>query len=172
MDGWKPSNNFESANDLAMDERKKLGAKVMKEDSVQYLTEGIQLGECYEASPVICHDGSPPPPDRWDRYLALVRPGARAPHFWVQDQVSIYDHFGPNFTLLSFGEPELSEPLLEAANDLQVPIKLVQCQNMNSQGLYHQSLCLIRPDQHIAWVGDKTDLKTAIQVIQKISGVE
>ena len=69
----------------------------MEEDRPQYLTVGIQLGERYEGSPIISADGMPAPPDPWDSYTPVDRPGARAPHFWLAKGHAAYDDFGPGF---------------------------------------------------------------------------
>src|SRR6185312_16356223 len=46
-------------------------------------TDGIALGYRYEDSPVVCPDGSAPPPDTVREYLPVARPGHRAPHAWL-----------------------------------------------------------------------------------------
>jgi 2-polyprenyl-6-methoxyphenol hydroxylase-like FAD-dependent oxidoreductase len=79
MDGWVVPANFEEDTLHAAAARLAFGARIMEEDRPQYLTVGIQLGERYENSPIICPDGTPSPPDSWESYTPLDRPGARAP---------------------------------------------------------------------------------------------
>jgi hypothetical protein len=78
MDQWMPPDNAEDDDEAAAKARADFGSHVMAEDRPQYLTVGIQLGERYENSPLICPDGAPRPPDHWDSYTPSDRP---APHF-------------------------------------------------------------------------------------------
>ena len=48
MDGWTLPPGFEDAGDAADAARRAFGARIMEEDTPQYLTVGIQLGERYE----------------------------------------------------------------------------------------------------------------------------
>ena len=89
-----------------MPRRRAFGARIMEEDRAQYLTVGIQLGERYEDSPIIWPERTDAPPDTWDSYTPLDRPGARAPHFWLAPGRAAYDEFGKGFTLLDFGAPD------------------------------------------------------------------
>src|SRR6266849_6926426 len=121
MDGWALSPDFERDGAAAEAARRAFGARIMEEDKPQYLTVGIQLGERYESSPIICPDGSDAPPDSWDAYTPLDRPGARAPHVWLAPERALYDELGKGFTLVDFGAPEAASALQSAANARDVP---------------------------------------------------
>jgi len=54
---------------------------------------GLVLGYQYDASPVIVDDGTPPLSEGQD-YEPTARPGARLPHLWLPDGVSLYDRLG------------------------------------------------------------------------------
>jgi 2-polyprenyl-6-methoxyphenol hydroxylase-like FAD-dependent oxidoreductase len=58
MDGWTLPPGFEDDGDAAEAARRAFGTRIMQEDTPQYLTVGIQLGERYEGSPIICPDGT------------------------------------------------------------------------------------------------------------------
>ena len=58
MDGWTLPPGFEDDSAAADAARRAFGARIMAEDTPQYLTVGIQLGERYEGSPIICADGT------------------------------------------------------------------------------------------------------------------
>jgi hypothetical protein len=103
MDAWTLFPGFEEDSADADTARRTFGARIMEEDRAQYLTVGIQLGERYEGSPIVWPDRDDPPPDPWDSYTPVDRPGARAPHFWLGQGRSTYDEFGKGFTLLDFG---------------------------------------------------------------------
>ena len=151
MDSWRVPADFEADTPQAEAERAALGARAVVEDLPQYMTAGIQLGECYENSPIISSDGTPAPPDAFETYTPLDRPGARAPHVWLSEGHALYDDFGPGFTLIDFGAPEAAATLVAAAKARGVPLKRLPLPPIET---YRSRLVLIRPDQHIAWHGD------------------
>ncbi|MGE3156705.1 MAG: FAD-dependent monooxygenase [Xanthobacteraceae bacterium] len=152
MDGWKLWPGFEDDSPAADAARKAFGARIIEEDRAQYLTVGIQLGERYEDSPIVCADGTAAPSDTWDSYTPVDRPGARAPHFWLAQGHAAFDEFGPGFALLDFGAPDGASAIEAAAHARSVPLKALRPEP--PAGLYRSKLVLIRPDQHIAWHGD------------------
>ena len=152
MDGWTLWPGFEDDSPAADSARKTFGLRIMEEDRPQYLTVGIQLGERYENSPIVWPDGTPAPPDTWDAYTPVDRPGARAPHVWLAPGHAAYDEFGRGFTLLDFGAPDAAGAIEAAARTRGVPLKTLRL--AAPAGLYRSKLVLVRPDQHIAWHGD------------------
>ena len=48
-------------------------------------------------------DGTPPPPDDPENFVASARPGARAPHVVLADGSSTLDFYGRGFVLVRFG---------------------------------------------------------------------
>jgi hypothetical protein len=166
MDGWKLWPGFEDDTAAADEARKAFGARIMEEDRAQYLTVGIQLGERYEGSPIIVPDGTPAPPDPWDIYTPVERPGARAPHVWLSPGRAVFDDFGAGFTLLDFGAPDGAAQFAAAAEERGVPLKVLTL--APPDGLYRSKLVLVRPDQHIAWHGDK--IADPLAVIDRVRG--
>jgi 2-polyprenyl-6-methoxyphenol hydroxylase-like FAD-dependent oxidoreductase len=167
MDGWVPPPDLEADGDAAEQHRRAFGEKLMAEDRIQYHTVGLQLGERYETSPVICADDSPAPPDPWDSYTPLDRPGARAPHFWLEPGRALFDECGQGFTLLDFGAPGGAAALMRAAESCKMPVKVLRLEKAPDD-LYRHKLVLIRPDQHIAWHGDS--VADAGAVIDRVRG--
>jgi FAD binding domain-containing protein/aromatic ring hydroxylase-like protein len=169
MDGWTVPNNFEAPGAKAQAAREAFGARIIAEDRPQYLTVGIQLGERYEASPIVWPDDTSPPddpPDSWDTYTPLDRPGARAPHFWLEPGRAAFDDFGPGFTLIDFGAHAEAQALARAAQAHSVPLKVLRAKPPD--GLYQSKLVLVRPDQHIAWHGDA--VTDAAAIIDRVRG--
>jgi 2-polyprenyl-6-methoxyphenol hydroxylase-like FAD-dependent oxidoreductase len=166
MDGWTMPADLEDHTRAADAARRAFGAKIIEEDRPQYLTVGIQLGERYEDSPIICPDGTAAPQDRWHSYTPLDRPGARAPHFWSAAGRALYDEFGRGFMLIDFGAPDEARRLATAAGTRGVPIKILSLERPAE--LYHSKLVLVRPDQHIAWHGD--DVPDPLAVIDRVRG--
>jgi 2-polyprenyl-6-methoxyphenol hydroxylase-like FAD-dependent oxidoreductase len=168
MDGWIVPDNFEDDTPEAQKARATLGAQVVVEDVPQYLSAGLQLGERYETSPIVFPARTPAPEDRWDVYVPLDRPGARAPHFWVTPDQSLYDCFGKGFTLLAFGPAPGAAVLGAAAAARHLPLKTLRFEARND--LYGTALVLVRPDEHIAWQGDDITEADAIAVIDRVRG--
>ena len=102
---------------------------------------------------MIAGDGTAPPPDSAVDYIPSACPGGRAPHYWIEDRHSLYDTFGPGFTLLRLGAGG-GEALLSEAGRRGIPIQVAEVPEDGARDLYERDLALIRPDQHVAWRGD------------------
>ena len=122
---------------------------------IEFNTQGIQLGVQYSGSPIVHSDGAPPPPDDPHRYQPTATPGCRSPHLWLDETRSIFDEFGPDFTLLRLNRDAETRGIAEAARAAGVPLRVVQIDNEEARDLYAANLVLIRPDQHVAWRSDR-----------------
>ncbi|HVV92612.1 MAG TPA: FAD-dependent monooxygenase [Hyphomicrobiales bacterium] len=121
----------------------------------EYASIGIQLGVRYDGSPLTVGDGCVPPPDDPFRYVPSACPGGRAPHLWLRDRTSLFDHLGPGFTLLCFDAADAEAAAMRAAAERRgMPLKVVVVDHPEGRGLYERRLALVRPDQHVAWRGD------------------
>jgi 2-polyprenyl-6-methoxyphenol hydroxylase-like FAD-dependent oxidoreductase len=135
--------------------REEVGDIIAAAKMREFKTLGIVLGYRYCGSPIIAPDGSAEPPDDPVVYLPSAHPGCLAPHLWLADGSSLYDHFGPGFTLLvTTNDTGRASPLAERAEALGIPLKLLQPGDARLAQRYSASLVLIRPDQHVAWRGD------------------
>ncbi len=137
--------------------RAEVGARLADGRLQEFRSLGVMLGCSYDASPITASEpgGRPDDPSMRD-YEPTARPGARAPHGWLSDGRSLYDLFGPGFTLLSFGHgPDLECQRAEAdAASSGIPLTTVRIDDGKIAALYEQRLALIRPDQHVAWRGN------------------
>ena len=89
----------------------------------EFKTLGVILGLRYANSPIIVSDGSEPPPEHFMLYVPSAHPGCLAPHLWLDDGSSLYDHFGPGFTLLATDDDTVSaHALATAATARGVPL--------------------------------------------------
>jgi 2-polyprenyl-6-methoxyphenol hydroxylase-like FAD-dependent oxidoreductase len=121
----------------------------------EFKTLGIVLGMRYGDSPIVVPDGSEPPPDHFMLYVPSAHPGCLAPHLWLADGSSLYDHFGDGFTLLvTEGDPASAERFIAAASRVNIPFKVLAPQDDRLRERYSARFAIIRPDQHVAWRGD------------------
>jgi 2-polyprenyl-6-methoxyphenol hydroxylase-like FAD-dependent oxidoreductase len=106
----------------------------------------LVLGSGYDHSPVVA-PGTP---------SAVPRPGYRLPHRWLAPGHSIFDTLGVGFSLVVLAGPNASAegPLTDAARDRGVPLTVVDLRRHALRDHYGCDLILVRPDQHVAWVGD------------------
>jgi len=101
-----------------------------------------------------------------------ARTGARAPHVWLDDGRSTLDLFGKGFTLLAMPGacPRTVQTLSAAAVSVGLPLSIVERSEAQLRGPYISPLVLVRPDQHIAWMGDALGGDEAVSLIDKIRG--
>ncbi|MDE0537341.1 MAG: FAD-dependent monooxygenase [Rhodospirillales bacterium] len=145
-------------------------AKEVDKFREEFASLGIQLGARYDGSPIIVDDGTTPPPDDPKDYVPSAAPGGRAPHYWIEERESLFDRFGPGFTLLRMGEnPPPVEGFEKAAADRGIPMTVVDVTEPGLLALYEKPLALIRPDQHVAWRGD-TEPDNPDQILDVVVG--
>jgi 2-polyprenyl-6-methoxyphenol hydroxylase-like FAD-dependent oxidoreductase len=137
----------------------------------QVENEGIALGYRYDASPIICPDDTPLPPDEVETYTQTARPGSRAPHAWISKEKSTLDLFGDGFTLLQTGtSPVGADSLVEASAKRQMPLKVVSIEDPAIARLYERRLTLVRPDGYVAWRSDNAP-QDAMAIIDRVRGL-
>ena len=129
--------------------RRKLGLD-LKDQEKLISSSGTLLGFRYEGSPIVVPDGSVEPEDDPRKYVAVARPGHRAPHIWLEEGVSIIDKFGSGFTFLAFADDDLSN-IQHAATELGIPCKFVRIRNKDAEALYEANFVIVRPDMMVAW---------------------
>ncbi len=149
-----PNTDLEAAD--AAPVRQQLGDALAQHVRHEFNIPGLQLGLRYDASPIVAPDGTAPTADLPNTYIPSARPGARAPHIWL-DKHSIFDLFGRDFTLLCFGTQASTDKdaadWQKAATKLRIPLVVVHCNSAAARALYGAERVLIRPDHHVAWRG-------------------
>ena len=153
-----PANVDEDSSD-AETARLALGDALSQHVRNEFNIPGLQLGLRYEGSPIVAAEPGAVPADQPNHYQPSARPGARAPHIWLDGQ-SIFDLFGRDYTLLCFvpegnsGKPADAATWQRAAASLGMPLELLICASAETRALYGADRVLIRPDHHVAWRGD------------------
>ena len=136
--------------------REKSGVYLNRHVREEFNIPGVTFGARYDGSPIIASDGTTPPPDHMNGYVPTAVPGGRAPHAWLADGRSLYDTFGFEFSLLRLGPkaPEVA-PLVKAVAQRGIPLSVVDRPEEELRELYQADLALIRPDQIVAWRGQR-----------------
>jgi 2-polyprenyl-6-methoxyphenol hydroxylase-like FAD-dependent oxidoreductase len=148
-----PAIEDESAEGVA--ERAAVGAHLLDHAKREFLIPGIHLGMRYEGSPIIWPDRTPEPPDPPNEYRPTGRPGHRAPHFWLEPGVALFDRLGPEFTLLEFGgNGRAGGAIVAACAATRVPLVRLPVKDNHARALYGCDYALIGPDQIVYWRGN------------------
>jgi 2-polyprenyl-6-methoxyphenol hydroxylase-like FAD-dependent oxidoreductase len=130
---------------------------------------GIELDVRYDDSPIVCTPDTEAPP--WDRraFAPTVRPGHRAPNVVVADGETLFDQFGPGYTLVdAIGGPSDAKRLVDEADLVGLPMRHLILDDPRLRQLYRHRLVLVRPDLHIGWSG--TTVINPTDVIARVRG--
>ncbi|MGE0313493.1 MAG: FAD-dependent monooxygenase [Lautropia sp.] len=149
---WRPGLEDDTAEGAAL--RREVGRRIEGAKLREFNTLGVMLGYRYDDSPVIVPDDTPSPPSDYLNYVPTSRPGHLAPHAWLHDGSSLYDHFGTGFTLLVNGGPDDAAAVAGGRAGGDVPLTVIAPAEPGIGALYEKRYTLIRPDQHVAWRGD------------------
>jgi 2-polyprenyl-6-methoxyphenol hydroxylase-like FAD-dependent oxidoreductase len=134
--------------------RAEVGALITAGKEREFRTLGVVLGSNYAGSPIVVPDGTAPPEEHPTRFEPSGHPGWRAPHLWLADGASLFDHFGAGFCLLATAPGAETSPMEQAARAAGVPLRVLAPEDARLPALYGARMALIRPDQHVAWRGD------------------
>ena len=119
----------------------------------------------YEASPVVFG-----PPGGKTTAHGVHSLKARAGHHLAPQVLSngrnAFEELGRGFTLLALGAE--AGAFEQAARQLQVPLEIVRDSGAAARENYGAPLILVRPDQHVAWVGEEA--ADAAAIMQKVTG--
>jgi hypothetical protein len=145
LGNYVPPPQLEDDTPAGAEARRRAGEYYAAHGRAEFNIPGITFGGRYDASPAIIADGTPPPPDKPNDYVPSARPGGRPPHLWMPDGRSLYDLFGPEWTLLRLGKSK---------GDSRAPtavLNVLDLQSEEARDLYGADFVLIRPDQVVAW---------------------
>jgi 2-polyprenyl-6-methoxyphenol hydroxylase-like FAD-dependent oxidoreductase len=137
-------------------ERRRVGA-ILSGFREEFDSIGVQLGARYERSPIVISESTPPPPDRPDRYDPSARPGGRLPHLRLRDGSSLFDRLGHGYTLVRTDTSADVTQCVKLAAGLRIPLSVVDVEHPQARDFYEASLVLVRPDQHVAWRGERIE---------------
>lgn len=136
---------------------------------LEFNIPGVTFGGRYDGSPAIVSDGTTAPPDEPNHYTPTACPGGRPPHAWLDDGRSLFDLFGPEWTLLVLGsDPPDASAFSVQAHSRGLDLRIVRLPQPAVHALYEAALVLIRPDQIVAWRGASADAAQA--VLERVTG--
>ncbi|WP_431108808.1 FAD-dependent oxidoreductase [Variovorax paradoxus] len=134
--------------------RAEVGREAYELNVQQFCCAGLNFGYFYTGSPIIVADGEHAAPAySMGGFTPSTVPGCRAPHFWLGDGRSLYDAFGPGYTLLRFDRSADVSALERAARAYDMPLTVVDIDAAEVPPAYMHRLVLCRADQHVAWRG-------------------
>ncbi len=167
---YRATPNIEDETAEGAEARAAAGAYLGAHARAEFDIPGITFGTRYDPSPVIAGDGSTPPLDSAHSYIPTGCPGGRAPHLWRGGERSLYDDFGFEFTLLRLGaDAAEGDPFARAAAGRGVPLTVVEIPGDEARDLYGADLVLIRPDQVVAWRGNRT-MEEPAEILDRVTG--
>src|SRR5262249_48093770 len=144
--------------------------EIVRNTSRELVSDGIVMGYRYHGSPVVCADGTEPPPLRVTEYVQSTFPGARAPHAWLARGRSTLDLFGKSFVLLRLGRDAPDTAAFEReVKRRSAPLEALSLDEPAVSAVYERKLVLVRPDGHVAWRGDAVPADAAA-VVAKVTG--
>ena len=152
--GIKPPDALESDNADGIRARREFAAALLATEITQFNPVGLNFGIVYEGSSAIAYDEQPPPTFEIDRYVPSTAPGCRAPQVKLRDDTWLHDLFGPEFTLITYGQPQAASIMRAAAQRRGLPLAVIDIgAEPQAIALYDRPLVLVRPDQRVAWRG-------------------
>jgi 4-hydroxyisophthalate hydroxylase len=123
----------------------------------------------YEGSPIVWG-----PPDAASSAVGSHRYTARAGHHLAPHLVSsgrnIFQELGDGFTLLALDASDAdARGFDDAARRLAMPLKIIRDSEANGRESYEAGLVLVRPDQFVAWAGDRVEPEP-LQILERAIG--
>jgi 2-polyprenyl-6-methoxyphenol hydroxylase-like FAD-dependent oxidoreductase len=85
-------------------------------------------------------------------YIPIAASGNRLPHTRLATGESLFDRLGPEFTVIGAGAD--ARPFVESAERRGIPLASLDDTSLGLDQFLGAKLTLVRPDQHIAWIGD------------------
>jgi 2-polyprenyl-6-methoxyphenol hydroxylase-like FAD-dependent oxidoreductase len=151
--------------------RDELRQQIPAVDKGSHHAVGLNFGFQYADSPIVVPDGSDPVSFSIADYSPSATPGLRVPHLRLDDGTPLFDHLGPEFTLLRIGpDAPAADALAAAAAQRNVPLETLSLDTDAAPALMGAKMVLVRPDQHVAWRGDVLP-DDCLALIDRVRGV-
>ena len=99
-------------------------------------------------------------------FRPVAAPGNRLPHHWRAPGDSLYDHLGRGLTVL--GAEGATTSIRDAAEARGVPLTVVGRDVVDPMARFGAEVVLVRPDQHVAWLGATLSRAEADEVLDGV----
>jgi len=163
---------FETNAKDELESHKQLADHIYKTKEMEFHSLGLVLGYQYDQSSIIVEDVVEWPEESIINYVPTSRPGARLPHTWLGEDHSIFDQLGPYFTLLRLDSSLDIHAFEKAAAARNIPVKVVTLEQQGLLEKYEKPLILVRPDQHVAWRGERLSSSEAAKILNIVCGLK
>ncbi|PRX46962.1 2-polyprenyl-6-methoxyphenol hydroxylase-like FAD-dependent oxidoreductase [Prauserella shujinwangii] len=130
-------------------------AGFLEHETYQMDNLGIHFGYRYSSPLIRRDDEDTPPPWRWNAITASTWPGGRAPSVQLADGTALFDLFDSGLTLVDFSADGTGAELVKRAERRRIPVKHLAIDDDHVRRCWERDLVLVRPDQHVAWRGDR-----------------
>jgi 2-polyprenyl-6-methoxyphenol hydroxylase-like FAD-dependent oxidoreductase len=147
--------------------REEFAGRLADTEPHRYSPDGFSFGYHYAGSPLVV-GGKDQAAITMGAYLERAQPGFRLPHAWLDDSRSVFDVLGPDFTLLRTDSGVDVRPWTDAARERGIPLTVVDVPG-RWPDRYPTALLLVRPDQHVAWMGGADDARID-ELLQTVTG--
>lgn len=127
--------------------RPEVAAGIQASKRIEFHNDGLVFGLGYTA-----HAGDQS--TNGSDYLPVAAAGNRLPHTWLPTGQSLFDRLGRGFTLICpAGNPRHAAAFTRHAERHGIPLAVLDDPSLGLDAFFKERLVLVRPDQHIAWIG-------------------
>ena len=145
--------------------RQRVTAAARTGQPVGHNLAGVELGYHYSSSLVVSEGAAPDQPDA-ATYVPCASPGRRLPDLWLDDDTTVNDGMGRDYTLLRLAEdPRPANGFADAMARRGAPLTVVDRPIPQLRKLYEKDYLLLRPDLHVAWRGDEPPVDDVVDVV-------
>lgn len=125
---------------------------------------GVEMGYHYAGSPIVAEEAGAEVSRDSVVYTPNTIPGARLPSLFLEDGRAVYSELGSWFTLLVLDGADPTD-LAGAATAGRIPLKVVHIRDPHARKIYGAGMLLVRPDQHVAWRGERIEDKVRAHAV-------
>ncbi len=144
-------------------------ARAWKKHEAQVAPHVLTYEPHYEGSPIILGP-SGGASGAHGTHTFEARPGHHLPPRPLSSGGDVFDELGRGFTVLAFdGDDETARAFEREAAALDVPLKAIRDTFEGGREAYGSPLILVRPDQYVAWTGERRPGDVA-GLIRKVAG--
>lgn len=142
--------------------RDEVHARVQSAKRFEFFSAGLVLGYGYTAA------AAAQTTDMTD-YSPTSAPGNRLPHCWIEPGLSLYDLLGSEFTVI--GSEMATASIVAEFARRRAPLTVLAHPRIDPCERFGAEVVLVRPDQHIAWLGTSpTSGESAALIDQAFAG--